>query len=175
MVKRWKLPKSAKFLETITLQKFSTMFRSASLDRYASNDGATLPMRMDSASKVQVNKDSEDQHFQTIDMKTSELERDLVAKTNILDEAKVLVKLGNSNYIGKSKQEKVSYLKAREAKLLIAATQEEILALTAELLTYIVSFPLCYLFISQNTANMQMKNNQILLAIKVRRLRYAVK
>jgi hypothetical protein len=78
------------------------MFRSASLGIYASNEGAPASVRNPSAAPVQV--------INAIDRKISELERNLVAKTNIIDKAKVLSKLGNSSLIGKGKQEKVFYL-----------------------------------------------------------------
>jgi hypothetical protein len=88
------------------------MFRSASHDMYASNEGAQTFMRNNSTAPVPVNKDNEDQHFQMIDRKIYELERSLVSRTIIIDKAKELSKTGNRNssLIGKSKQEKVSYL-----------------------------------------------------------------
>jgi hypothetical protein len=116
------------------------MFRS--LDIYASNEGAPSPVRKDSLTKVKIVYNDSENNSILIDKKISELERTLIAKTNIIDKAKNLSKLGNSSLVGKGKQEKVSYLKAREAKQLIAATHEEILVLTAELLKYMVSFSL---------------------------------
>jgi hypothetical protein len=107
---------------------------------YASNEGVPSPVRMDSLTRVKfLYKDSE---TNAIDRRITELERNLVAKTKIIHNAKIIFKLGNSSLVGKVKQEKVSYLKAREAKQLIAATHEEIFALTIELLKYMVSFSL---------------------------------
>jgi tryptophanyl-tRNA synthetase len=86
------------------------MFRSASLDMYASNEDAPTFMR--STTPVPVNKD-EDQHFQMIDRKISELERSLASRTIIIEKAKELSKAKgnrNSSLIGKIKHEKVSYL-----------------------------------------------------------------
>jgi hypothetical protein len=90
------------------------MFRSAtlsaSLDINDSSEGVPASMRYNSTVPVPVDEDNEDQHFQMIDMKIYELERNLVAKTNIIDKAKELSKSGRSSLIGKGKQEKVSYL-----------------------------------------------------------------
>jgi hypothetical protein len=85
-----------------TSAKSSIMHSSTSLDMYP-------PIEQTEGAPTPVIKDKEDQHFQFIDRKISELERNLVARTNILDKAKVLSKLGNSSLIGKSKQEKASY------------------------------------------------------------------
>jgi hypothetical protein len=86
-------------------------FRSASLDMYASNEGAPSFVRNNSTAPVPVDKDNnEDQNFQMIDRKIYELERSLASRTLIIDKAKVLSKSGKSSLIGKSKQEKVSHL-----------------------------------------------------------------
>jgi hypothetical protein len=78
------------------------MFRSTSLGIYASNEEAPASVRNPSTPSVPVNN--------AIHRKISELERNLVAKTNIIHKAKVLYKLGNASLIGKGKQEKVSNL-----------------------------------------------------------------
>jgi hypothetical protein len=46
----------------------------------------------------------------SLDKKISDLERSLISRTIIIDKAKALSKSGKSSLIGKSKQEKVTYL-----------------------------------------------------------------